>query len=1086
MYKKYLMSIIIFILIIIELSFIPTKTMLAESSEDCLIFEHITTENGLSQNFINCIAQDNYGYMWFGTLIGLNKYDGIEFNIYKNGPTVSGSVLPSIVLSIYKTQDNKLWIGTTEGLSIFDPSTKTFSANYIHDPDNPKSISNNRINAIYEDSYGTLWIGTAEGLNSYNLETNTFINYPNSTNWITSIFGDSSKNLWIGTTEGLSIFDPSTKTFSANYIHDPDNPKSISNNRINAIYEDSHGTLWIGTAEGLNSYNLETNTFTTYLHDPYNSQSISDNCVTSFCEDNNEYLWVGTRGGLNKLNIKDGIFHVYKNEVDNKDSISNSRIVSLYIDDSGILWVGTSNGLNKVNFDKQAFKYYTGILGNNNVLQISSIDNRTLWLEIWGGAIEFDIYTHDIKAIFPDIFTDQTFFVSMRNTFCMGIDKALWEGTGSSGLLRFDPETNQIKIFKHESDNENSLLNDNIISVYFSHDGTLWIGTAEGLCSFNLSKEEFTKYNDNPEFPDSISAGPVRTIYEDAANNLLFGVDSGVYILYRETGKIACVMDDSVFTQETSDKAVYAIYGDTNGQYWIGTGCGLYRYNPMEGKITPYGIKNVLLYNTILNILEDDNGDLWIATRQGIGKLSIEEDIYTEYGLKDGLQDNFFTVGASYKAEDGQLIFGCSGGLISFYPDDIIEDTNPPKIVVNDFKLIDNTISFKQPIEDIKEINLSYFDNSFEIDFVALHYKSPDYNQYAYKLEGFDEDWHYCNANESFTKYTNIPSGEYTFRVIASNSDQVWNEEGISLNINIAVPFWKHWLFISLSTSIVLFILVMYIRFKTRGLQLRAKELEFQIDRRTNLLTEKAEQMENISIKLEETNNILKKQIQQRIEFTRALVHELKTPLTATINSSEALLKQTQDKISHKLANNIFKSANKLDRRINEILDLAKTEIGTLEVKCQPLEVLKLVKEIFNNMLLEAEKKRQILKLEAPKTLPKIVADRERLEQVLLNLLNNAFKYNKINGLVTLKITEDGSSVIIEVKDEGIGIKQDDQLKLFKPYQRFSVNDENVHGLGLGLALSKQLIELQNGNIWVKSEIGKGSSFYISFPINNS
>ncbi len=316
-----------------------------------------------------------------------------------------------------------------------------------------------------------------------------------------------------------------------------------------------------------------------------------------------------------------------------------------------------------------------------------------------------------------------------------------------------------------------------------------------------------------------------------------------------------------------------------------------------------------------------------------------------------------------------------------------------------------------------------------------------------------------------------------------SNSEGVWNEIGASLKIIITPPFWQQWWFI-ISLSIIAILLVLtFIKYITYSSNLQAQKLENQIAERTRQLITRTTQLESTSKELEKSNKLLENQIQQRIEFTRALVHELKTPLTSTINSSEALINQAQNEMSKRLSKNIYISAIKLNKRINELLDLSKIEVGILNVKCEPMDLITLIKEMSYNMLLEAAKKEQNLKFEMPDVLPMIMADEERVEQIISNLISNAFKYSKRNRQVTLKVSRDENNAIIEVKDEGLGIEEQELTRIFEPYKRSIVNKEQLSGLGIGLALSKKLVELQNGKIWVISTIGTGSSFFVSLPI---
>ncbi|MCW4004977.1 MAG: ATP-binding protein, partial [Candidatus Bathyarchaeota archaeon] len=860
-----------------------------------------------------------------------------------------------------------------------------------------------------------------------------------------------------------------TETFTA-YFHDASNPQSISDSNVKAIYEDSRGMLWIGTTNGLNIFNRETETFTAYFHDASNPQSISNNCIASICEDAFGYLWVGTKVGLNRFNVESKIFYNYKNDTSIPSSVINNRIMTLYIDAEGILWAGTISGISKLNFNKQAFRYYSGVL-NDNIMGIISIDSGTLWLEIWQGVLKFNSEEHVVETAWADIFIDQNYNSSTMNTFCIAEDGSMWVGTDNSGLQRFDPATNKLTVYTCEPNDENSLSSNTILSVYANHDGIIWVGTTGGLCSFNPETEEFCRYKNNPEHQYGIQNENVWITYETSDQELLFGTDSSVYKLDEATGEVLKIIDGSEFIHSPYNTKISTMYEDSNGLLWLGTNHGLYCYNLEKDEFVAYGVEEALADRLIQSIIEDDNGKFWVATHQGLGSFRLGEGIYTEYGVQDGLWDNLFAVSGSYKANNGELFFGCAGGLVSFYPEDIKIDSVSPIVMINDFSLIDKVISFDRPIEDIEEITLPYSDNSFEIDFVALHYKSPECNQYAYKLEGFDADWTYCGADESFTRYTNIPSGEYNFMVKASNTDGIWNEKGAYLKIIITPPFWQEWWFIVILIAAALLLVIILIRLRTRALNVRAQQLETQVIERTSQLAEKNKQLE--------------KEAQRRIYFTRSLVHELKTPITPLLGASETLASQLKDRKFKGLARNIYKGAYQLNNRINELLDLAKGEVNLLKLNYSKVDMARLLKEAAKYSSAQVSKRGLSLSLDLPDPLPRLSADEERIKQVVTNLLDNAIKFTPEGGEIALKAEENDRNILIEIYNSGPGITRNMQKRLFQPYHRIESDREHLSGLGLGLALCKILVELHGGKIWIKSQKQKGCTFVFSLPLYN-
>jgi signal transduction histidine kinase len=491
---------------------------------------------------------------------------------------------------------------------------------------------------------------------------------------------------------------------------------------------------------------------------------------------------------------------------------------------------------------------------------------------------------------------------------------------------------------------------------------------------------------------------------------------------------------------------------------------GLNRYNKDTGIFKNYTTENGLVNNTIAGILEDSEGNLWISTYGGLSKFDLKTEVFLSYGAKNGLQGDGFNQGAYYKNKDGELFFGGLNGLYSFYPNEIETDTNIPPVLITAFNVEGGHVTLNKPIEDVDSITLPYRENSFTIEFAALDYISPMDNQYAYKLEGFDKDWRYCSAGRNFATYTNIPGGEYTFRVIASNSDGVWNEEGVSLKLNISPPFWQEWWFILSLTSLALLAVVIIIRLRTRVISVHAQKLENQVIDRTRGLEEK---------------------INQSIYFSRALVHELKTPLTSLLGSSELLANNIKTEPWTKLANNVNQSAEQLNKRVNELLMFTRGELGILRIQLGTVNPAQLLMDVYNIASDKSFLRGGHIILEISDNLPIIKADYEKIQQVLLNLLDNAFKYSAVNKIITLSCKKTGDYLEFSVKDNGFGIPFEKQDLLFNPYCRIqSQEDSNIMGLGLGLSICKNIVELHKGQIWVESKEGTGSTFSFSIPIN--
>jgi signal transduction histidine kinase/ligand-binding sensor domain-containing protein len=1056
--------------------YIPPQIKVAATSDDYLNFESISTKQGLSHNSISAIIQDHYGYMWIGTSLGLNKYDGVNFYIYKHDSTITDSISSSNITAIYETEENELWIGTTWGLNKYNRKTDTF-VSYLNDKDNSNTLSSNSITEIYKDDGGTLWIGTNAGLYIYNQGTDNFTLYKNEfndknyiiDNYVTSIYQDCKANLWVGTIDGLYIFNINTNEFTK-YLNNPDDDNSLSDNHVTEIYEDSRGIVWIGTATGINIYNSEDKKFTSYLNDSHNTQDTGSEYITSICEDNNGYLWIGTRLGLKRLNVENMDFCTYVPDSENPNSLNTDRITAVCKDFEGSMWIGSYYGINKITFSKQVIKYYySSILNNNAVSNIRSLNGIDLWLKTRLGPIKFDSETYSIIESHPNIFINQNYSNSRMNSFCISTDGCLWAGTEGYGLEKFNPTTGELTTYKYSIGDLNCISSNTIISLYANLAGTVWVGTSEGLCKYDVETNSFIQYKYLAEFPDDIKTGEIWLLYE--SNDYLWvGTKKCLYGFNYYSDEVNFIIDNENFGGINPNNIVCSLFEDSHGVLWIVTNNGLFCYDIKNREFILHGLEDLLVKYLIRDVIEDNNGNIWISTGgDGLWRLSGNEKTYTKFGIDDGLQSDVFLFRSSYKTENGELFFGTIIGLISFLPQDMANDTNIPIVLINKFNLLEGTISFDEPIENIKEVILSHSENSFEINFVALSYDYPEFNKYAYMLEGFDKSWNYCSASTSFTKYTNIPSGKYTFKVIASNSDDTWNYEGVSLEIIITPPFWKEWWFILTIIVAALLAVMGAIKLRTYTLSRYAETLESQVEERTSELAQK--------------NKHIEEQMNNKMRYTRALVHELKTPLTPLLASSDFLCSELEDKIPLRFAKNIKNGALNLSKRIDELLDMAKSETGMLDIKPELMDIKILIESVIEYIEPEISKKTLTINSIISPDISDIYADEERLKQVLLNLLDNAIKYTPAGGTISIMANRKNSGICIQIKDTGMGMDENEIEHLFKPYHRIETGLIRTGGLGLGLFISKTIIDLHGGNISVSSKKGVGTTFVVWLPV---
>ena len=797
-------------------------------------FDRIFLEQGLSQSIVKCILQDQRGIMHFGTEDGLNIYDAYSFTILRRTDDPN-SLSYNDITTLCEDKLGRLWIGTfNSGVNLYIPEKKKFVRFYF-DRENINSLSNNNINAIVEDSEGNIWVGTDYGLNEFinsspnkSLfvikrgvnETDNHIFLQNVR--VLSLLADKQGVLWVGTNNGLFkvIKEGGKKTFSViKHINDPNNRNSISHNTVRSIYEDTKGDIWIGTDYGLNKISSSERDkkiphFYRYFHSPSDKKSINHNEIYAISEDASGLIWIGTNGGgINIYDRKKDYFVTYKHDPLDLRSLSTNEIRSLYSDRSGIMWIGTyGGGINKVSRGTGQFYHYKHRPNDPNSLSHSIIwsfyqdDDSILWIGTHNGLNRLDRKTNTFR------FYEH---IAGRNSLNNNVVRVIAPinggkfliGTNGGGIDEFDPKTGLFKNWSNDQTNPNSLIHNEIRSIYQDRDGIVWIGTyGRGVEKFDPATGSFKHFFNIPDDTTSISQDYVRVIVEDNDGYLWMGTEGGGLNKF-DKKKEQFIRYRSIPSnlKSLSSDYIFSIYINDSGLLWLGTyGGGLNKFNPNTGECKSYTVNDGLPSNSIYGMLKDDSGYFWLSTNNGLSRFNPISEKFKNFNIKDGLQNNEFNGGSFYETDSGELLFGGINGFNAFYPENIKDNTYIPPIILTSFKKFNEEINFSKPLTSIEEIELSYSDNVFSLEFAALDYSSPEKNRYAYKLKGIDKDWVFVNSDKRFAAYTTLSPGEYTFYVKGSNSDGVWNEEGIKLLINVVPPFWQRLWFIILVASIII------------------------------------------------------------------------------------------------------------------------------------------------------------------------------------------------------------------------------------------------------------------------------------------
>ncbi len=961
-----------------------------------------------------------------------------------------------MVLSIYEDKSGTFWLGTIDGgLNVFDHQNEQFFS-YKNNSENPTSLSNNTVSSIYEDSKGNLWIGTSGGgVNIFDRINKKFTRYvynPNvpsslSHNNVTRICEDNLGTLWISTLGGgLNRVINREDTHRIAFIHyknNPNNPTNLNDNDIANLYIDKNNIMWIATSGGglsrtISSLDAKSSlSFISYRHNSFDKSSLNVDNVTYTYKDNSGLLWVGTwGGGIHILNTQQKSFRHFKHEPNDPFTLSANEVTTIYEDKSGTLWIGTSDGgLNKMDGSTNKFTHYK----NNPDDQNSLNDNM-------------------VSAIYEDL------------------SGTLWIGTWNGGLNKFDRKKEKFYAYKHDVLNPKSISDNRILAICEDPSGAMWIGTNfGGLNRFEKNRETFTHYKHDPNYINGISDNFISVIIKDRSGVLWFGTMFGGLdaLDYRE-GKFIHYNFNADSSTSFSPFKISSLYEDKSGNIWVGTqDRGLIKLNKENGQIKNFRMRDGLPNDYIVGIVEDEHGNLWLSTNYGLSKFNPLTGTFRNYDAEDGLQSNEFDLHSSCrKSKTGELIFGGTNGFNIFYPDSIKDNPHIPPIVITDFYLFNESVPvgydslsdrsiLKKSVSQSESIELNYSEKILSFEFAALDFHSPEKNKYAYLMEGFDNDWTYTDASRNLATYTNLDPGEYIFRVKGTNNDGIWNEKGASIKIIILPPLWRTTL-----AYIFYVIIIGGILYFTWKLQLKRIKVnhEFEMSRFE-------------AQKLHEVDEIKSK-------FFANISHEFRTPLTLILGPSKQLSEELKDEKTKIKADLIHRSANKLNRLVDELLDFSKIEAGEMKLKACPVNIVSVVKEIILSFHSLAERKNISFNYNCNDDEIIAYLDKDKIDKIITNVLSNAFKFTPEGGKVEVEINKSAKFAKIIITDTGVGIPQNHIDKIFNRfYQVDGSHNREQKGTGIGLALTKELVELHKGKIEVESEEGKGSKFRMIFPL---
>ena len=1049
--------------------------------EPSVRFERLSIEDGLSQNLVDNIVQDNQGFMWFGTWDGLNRYDGYQFKHFRLDPQDKHSLSGNRVTALYVDTKHRLWVGTATGLNRYNHKNQRF-VRFNHDETQLDSLSHDKVTAIDEDGKGRLWVGTDIGLNQYDPQLSTFKRFKHnplnpkslSDDKILAVFVDSKDRLWVGTDGGgLNRLDANSDTF-VHFRHSPLNTNSLSHDIVSVIFEDDKGIIWVGTKAGLSQFDPKTESFVRFKQSALDNHSAHHEWIYTINQDTKGQIWLGTAEGLNRLNHQNQEFSRYKSQSSALKSLSDDYVLSLFKDSKGLIWIGTaSSGVSKVNFKHQNFGHFNknaavaGSLSGNNVSVITQDSTGQTWVGTWSSGLN----KMDSKSIGfkPFAHNSDTATLSMLE-YPPG---QLWSAT-TDGLNQYDLTSGRFTTFRHDENDKNSLSDDFLRTLYIDSTGALWIGTQHaGLNLFDEKNRRFKHYRHRLTDENSISNDYVRTIFEDTKGRLWVGTNNGLNVLNRANDQFTRYLHDEQKLNSISHNHIVQIQQDSTGTLWFATyGGGLNRYNEQTDDFSHYRVKEGLPNDTVYAILEDNAGFLWLSTNLGLSKFDPRNLTFKNFDVNDGLQSNEFGSSVRFKSKSGELFFGGVNGFNRFYPQNISDDTVPPKVAFTDFLLYNKSVAInpgaspKDPvftlpkaIDALPKLTLGHQQALVTFEFAALDYASPGKNKYKYKLEGFDNDWIDADAQYRRATYTSLPSGDYTLRVKAANPDGYWNEQDTSIKIHVNPPPWLSWwaYLIYISLGIGFSLGVHRYRLQKNKLHNEHKMLN---------------QMQQVD-KLKDA-------------FLANTSHELRTPLNGIIGLAESLIDGVAGPLPAKANKDlamVVNSGKRLAHLINDILDLSKLKHRSIALNTQSVDLYSLVEVVMVlSKPLLAGKDIQLINA-VPQDCSAVEADENRLLQIMHNLVGNGIKFTD-QGTVRVCANETDNGVKVSVIDTGIGISEDKFSTIFDSFEQVEGDsNRNYGGTGLGLTITRQLVELHGGSIEVVSCQEQGSTFSVTLPV---
>jgi len=1026
-----------------------------------ITFNHLTTDDGLSQFSVNSLYIDENGVLWIGTREGLNRYDGEDIQTYKLRKNAPYSLFCNTVLRLTGNHDGKIYLLCTEGVAEFNLATQRFT-----------TLLQGNINSIYYNK--ALFIGKKNEIYRYNEQTGNFDLYYQLAGKNLEIFCMHLDKgyLWMGTT--------SDGVYRLN-LTDKELTHPIQKGNITSIYQDGEGELWIGSwEEGL--YHVKADgEIEVFEYDAKNPYSISSNFVRACCEDNLGNIWIGTFNGLNRYDKSTGLFQNHTASDAQSDGLTHSSIWCIVKDNQGTLWLGTYfGGVNYFNPEYEIYTRYTYSpieeKGLSNPVVGRTVEDKdgNLWIGTEGGGLNYyDRRTRKFKWFRPE---DGPSSISHNNIKALYYDASkdiIWIGTHLGGLNRLDIRSGRFTHYRMKTNDPETLPSD-IIRDIAPYQDYLVIATQNGVCLFNPADGKCRQL-----FQDSKEGKKIKMVADvnfDSNGTLwIAATGEGVFSYRFDTGKLTNYRHDPANPHSISNNNINSITQDSKGNLWFATsGSGLDLYRPASNDFENFDqARNGLSSNCIYETRESPtSGQLLLITNEGFSIFDYQHKKFQNYSAENGFPMTAVNENALCVTRDGEIFLGGTQGMISFHEMELNFTPKPYNIILSrlivngtEIQVGDETGILQQALYCTPEITLNADQSMFSIEFATSNYVAANKDDIIYKLEGFSNDWNSTRGLHNIT-YTNLNAGTYKLLIKPNGKDESLYPQ-VHLTIHVLPPYYKT----PLAYLIYLIVTGALLWFLVRTYKSRIKLRE--------------------SLKYEQKHiQDVEALNQSKLRFFTNISHEFRTPLTLIVAQVETLMQlQNFTPAIYNRVLGIYKNSIQLRELITELLDFRKQEQGHMKIKVSPHNMVDFLYENYLLFLEYASTKQISLNFEKEADSLEVWYDQKQMQKVINNLLSNAIKHTEAEDTITLSIKTEGSNAVIRVTDTGSGIDAKEVDKIFDRFyqiDQMDSTDASKSGTGIGLALTKGIVELHHGTIRVESTLGKGTSFIVTLQLGNA